>query len=406
MTTFILACAGLVLLSGLFYLFPRRGVRRGEVQDQARANLDWYRLRQEELGTEDAALEQDAQLRLLEDAARDDAPDAAAPASQRFPAWVLLPIVAVAASGLYYQLGAAPDVVLSERIASLDETASPSEVYAVLAAIEERSQQRPDNLHYRALLGRFYMGQEDYTSAAETYSALVEAAPEDAQALAYAAQARYLAAGRVLDPESQRMAEQALSINPHQRTALGLLGMASFEQQQYRAAIQYWERLQATEQPGTDSDQMIASVIQQARNRLGETGSAEEGAISNDAAMAQAGADGGAGVTVRVDLPGGADLNPGDTVFVLARNPDSGGRMPIAVQRLSASQLPMTLRLDDRHSMAGQKISASPEVEVVVQVSPSGRPGEANATWLGRAGPLAPATDSEPVTITLVPRSG
>jgi len=235
---------------------------------------------------------------------------------------------------------------------------------------------------------------------------MVEAAPEDAQALAYAAQARYLAAGRVLDPESQRMAEQALSINPHQRTALGLLGMASFEQQQYRAAIQYWERLQATEQPGTDSDQMIASVIQQARNRLGETGSAEEGAISNDAAMAQAGADGGAGVTVRVDLPGGADLNPGDTVFVLARNPDSGGRMPIAVQRLSASQLPMTLRLDDRHSMAGQKISASPEVEVVVQVSPSGRPGEANATWLGRAGPLAPATDSEPVTITLVPRSG
>ena len=48
MTTFFLACAGLVLLSGLFYLFPRRRGGSSEA-DLARANLEWYRLRQEEL---------------------------------------------------------------------------------------------------------------------------------------------------------------------------------------------------------------------------------------------------------------------------------------------------------------------------------------------------------------------
>ena len=79
--------------------------------------------------------------------------------------------------------------------------------------------------------------------------------------------------------------------------------------------------------------------------------------------------------------------------------------MPVAVQRLQAGQLPVTLRLDDRNSMAGQKLSELTAVMVFVQVSPDGRPGEASATWLGSAGPLAPSLAGEPLQITLEPRS-
>lgn len=401
MITFILACAGLVLLSGLFYLFPARR-RRRENTDPEQANLDWYRLRREELSEEEReALDRDAQLRLLEDRQATGGAMESPPAAGRFPSWVLLPAVAAGAGLLYYLLGAAPDVVLNQRLAQLNENAPATEVYSVINAVERRSRQRPDNLHYRALLGRYYMGQEEYARAAETYSALVEAAPQDAQALAYASQARYLAAGRELDAESQRMAEQALSINPHQRTALGLLGMVSFEQGQYRAAIQYWERLRAIEQPGSESDRMIAGVIEQARARLGEGPGVGEGAGDSAPAAKPA-----VGVTVHVALPEGARLAPGDTVFVLARDPARGSRMPIAVQRLSAAQLPVTLRLDDNNSMAGQKLSASGEVEVVVQVSPSGQPGEANASWLGKAGPVRPGTAVDPVEVTLSPHNG
>ena len=92
-------------------------------------------------------------------------------------------------------------------------------------------------------------------------------------------------------------------------------------------------------------------------------------------------------------------------MFILARNADSDSRMPIAVQRLRAADLPLTLRLDDSKSMAGQKLSETPSVLVLVQVSPDGRPGEANSTWLGQAGPLAPSDSTEPVEIQLEPRS-
>ena len=244
------------------------------------------------------------------------------------------------------------------------------------------------------------MGRQDYQRASTIYRELVDAAPGDAQALAYAAQAEFLAAGRVLSDESRLLAEQALAVDPHQRTALGLLGMASFEQGQYRAAIDYWERLLVTERPGSDSANMIASVIQRARENLGEEAApAAVAATATDEAP-------DTGVTVTVAMPDGADYGPADTVFVLARNPDSGSRMPIAVQRLSASQLPATLRLSDANSMAGQKISEADSVMVVVQVSPDGQPGEASATWLGEAGPVSPGADPTPLEILLSRKPG
>jgi cytochrome c-type biogenesis protein CcmH len=400
LSLFVIVCGALVLLSALFYLRP---FRRGSAADQEldRANLEWYRLREVELAeTGDEDLREDARLRLLEDdqqAAGDGS--VAAGGSRSFPLWLLLPMVAFASSALYYYLGAAADVEISRKLQQFDEGSSEQDMRLLIDAIEARSTQRPDNLHYVALLGRYYMGQRDYGRAADTYGALAEESPQDAQALAYAAQAEFLAAGRVLSDDARMKAEQALAVNPHQRTALGLLGMASFEEGKYRAAIEYWQRLLAMESPGSDSANMIASVIESARQQLGEAPAQQPAAqVVADAEPSAA------GVTVRVNAPEG--INPADTVFILARNADSDSRMPIAVQRLSASQLPVTLRLDDSNSMAGQKLSDTESVLVVVQVSPDGRPGEASASWLGQAGPLVPTPDGGPVEIVLQPRVG
>ena len=401
MSLFLFACGALLIFSALFYLRPLR--RKSDApEDAARANLDWFRLREQELeGEADEALREDVRLRLLEDEQQGDG-GIRSPAvrGSTFPTWILLPVLAVASGALYYFLGAAPDVIISRQLQTIDQESTPEAMAGLIDAIEKRASQRPDNLHYSALLGRYYMGQRDYGRAAKTYGALAESAPEDAQALAYAAQAEYLAAGRELNDAARMKAEQALAVNPHQRTALGLLGMASFEQGRYRAAIQYWERLLAMEPPGSESANMIAGVISTARERLGEA-PAETAPVQAQPASEVAA---GAGVTVRVNAPEG--LDPAHTVFILARNADTGSRMPIAVQRLSAAQLPVTLRLDDNSSMAGQKLSETESVMVVVQVSPDGRPGEASASWLGQAGPLAPAVDGEPVEIDLRPRDG
>jgi len=400
LTTFILACAGLVLLSGAFYLFPR--TRGGLTEDDLdRVNLEWFRVRRSELAEEgDEALQEDARLRLLEDQRQHGArPDAV---RQAFPVWLLLPAVALVAGALYYRLGAAPDVLITRQLHAMNTDTAPEQMRQLIATVQERSAQRPDNLHYLALLGRYYMGQEDYARALQTYDTLADAVPGDAQALAYAAQAEYLSANRTLSDRARLRAEQALAADPHQRTALGLLGMASFEQQQYRAAIEYWNRLLAQESPETESGRMIAQVIETARQRMAAQ---DPGAAPVAGEAPGASAVSGPGVTVQVSAPANAAIGPGDTVFVLARNAEGGSRMPIAVQRLTGAELPVTLRLDDGNSMAGQKLSQAASVIVAVQVSPDGRPGEEGATWLGQVGPVPPSLDAAPLQIVLAPKS-
>ena len=398
MTTFILVCAGLVLLSGLFYLLPAR-VQGGSADQRRELNLQWYRLRQAELSEGgDSELIDDMKLRMLEDMPEgSSSPEPTKQSSGNFPRWILLPLVAVASSLLYYILGSAPDVQINQQLKAISEQTTPEQMQGLMASIELRSRQRPENLHYRALLGRFYMGQQDYRRAADTYSALALDAPGDDQTLAYAAQAEYLASDRELGDKAQMLAEQSLAINPRQRTALGLLGMASFEQGQYRAAIGYWERLIAMEPPGSEAALMITGIVERAREKLGEG--------SEQVAQAEVETLVTAGVTIRVSLPEGAAIDASDTIFVLARAANSDSRMPIAVQRLQGSDLPLVLRLDDSTSMAGQKLSETESIVVIVQVSPDGKPGEANATWLGNAGPLSPSLDTEPLEILLQPNN-
>lgn len=401
MSTFILACLGLVILSGVFYLLPRKNIPE-DLEGQADANREWYRQRRSELPQgEETSLAQDMALRLLEDDTQSGTAVVSAPVSTSFPRWALLPVIGLSAAVLYFQLGAAPDVLITKQLEQMSDTSTPEQLDNLIQSIETRTTQRPGNLHYTTLLGRFYMNQQDYAAAAMTYGQLAESAPEDAQALAYAAQAEYLAAGRKLNSKAQLYAEKALAIDPRQRTALGLLGMASFEQQQYRAAIEYWQRLLEMEPAGSDSAQMISGVMARAREALQASG---EEVTESDAGASELAAV-TPGVTVRLSFPADADIGPQDTVFILARSATSDSRMPVAVQRLQASQLPFSVRLDDSKSMAGQKLSELSSIVVVAQVSPDGRPGEASATWLAKAGPMKPSLNIDPIEIELVPRS-
>lgn len=406
MTLFLLACALLLALSTIFYLRPshRSG---GDEQDLERANLEWFQRRLEELKAEgNDGLTDDARLRLLEDDQQAQAKSGLAGSSATFPRWLLLPILALFSAALYFQLGAAPDVLISRQLQALDQHSTPAQMDDLMLAIEKRATQRPENLHYIAMLGRFYMGQQKYTQAAVVYADLIAAAPDDAQALAFAAQSQYLAAGRELNDSARLQAEQALAMDPQQRTALGLLGMASFEQGMYRTAIDYWQRLVASEPAGSETARMITGVIASAREQLAggaETGSAEGvNALAGDFA-ADPEADAEVSVSVTVSLPDGATISPSDVLFVLARGAQTNSRMPIAVQRLQGVSLPITVRLDDSNSMAGQKLSQSGALVIVAQVSPTGQPGEANASWLAQSDPIDAATDGAPAALTLQP---
>lgn len=402
MSAFIAGALGLLAVAAGLLILRRPHIARPADDDDP--NLAWLRSREQEIEGADPALVEEARLRLLEDGLK-PAGDAHPGTRKRFPALALLAVLLLAVGGIYWKTGAMEDVLIYRALETISPEDGEAARVALLNRIAARSSARPENLQYHGLLGRLYMADEDFSSAQASFERLVELAPEDPQALALAAQARFLASGRRLDEVSQLYAERALAVDPQQRTALGMLGMASFEAEQYNAAVSYWERLQALESPGSPAHTMLEEVLDLARQRAGGESVAAASVRAADAS-AEAGAasedSDAAGISVVLSLAAALEADPAAVVFVFARSTGSRG-MPVAVRRVAAGELPLTLRLSDNDAMMGQRLSEAGEVIVTAQVSANGQPGEANALFTGAAGPVSAGGVDVSVSIELQP---
>ena len=389
MTAFYGAMSLLTVLAIGLLLVPRWQQRRW----QGESNLDWLALRQGELsdvvGEDRQALSRDAELRILDESSGAESkqvlPNGGTFAGGRRGVLLLIAVVVIAPILLYFNLGAIEDVRIADALEGMQD-ASPAEVQRLLSDIEERSAAKPGNVEYLSLLGEYYTAQNAHVQALEIYEQLLLEFPESAELLARAAQAEYLKGERQLTDRARRRAEAALAINPEQRSALGTLGMAAFEAGQYARALQYWEQLLAFEAPGTPGYQMLTTIIAEARTRGGLADAPAVLAIEAEPSLS-------VGVTVTVAMPEGVTAQ--GTVFVIARPSGGAQRMPTAAVRRSASELPFSVRLDDTSSMAGQKISALSLIDVEVQLSETGQPGRANASWLANAANIEPTEDAK-----------
>ena len=389
MTAFYGAMSLLTVLAIGLLLVPRWQQRRW----QGESNLDWLALRQGELsdvvGEDRQALSRDAELRILDESSGAESeqvlPNGGTFAGGRRGVLLLIAVVVIAPILLYFNLGAIEDVRIADALEGMQD-ASPAEVQRLLSDIEERSAAKPGNVEYLSLLGEYYTAQNAHVRALEIYEQLLLEFPESAELLARAAQAEYLKGERQLTERARRRAEAALAINPEQRSALGTLGMAAFEAGQYARALQYWEQLLAFEAPGTPGYQMLTTIIAEARTRGGLADAPAVLAIEAEPSLS-------VGVTVTVAMPEGVTAQ--GTVFVIARPSGGAQRMPTAAVRRSASELPFSVRLDDTSSMAGQKISALSLIDVEVQLSETGQPGRANASWLANAANIEPTEDAK-----------
>src|SRR5690242_18933277 len=150
--------------------------------------------------------------------------------------------------------------------------------------------------------------------------------------------------GRNLEGRPMALVEAALKIDPKHQKSLALAGTAAFNRGDYAKAVAWWQQLKVQLPPDSEQARSVAASIAQAQ--------AQGGAAAN-AAPAAAPAAAGASVegTVTVSDALRARLAPGATLFVFAR-PSSGGGMPLAIQRVSAAQLPFRFKLDDALAMS------------------------------------------------------
>jgi cytochrome c-type biogenesis protein CcmH len=380
--TFLVVATLLLLSAGaLVVLLPRLWQRVSTPE----TNADWLRLRQTELIEEAPQLREEAALRLIEEGGVSE-PTLAGPRAVYSGPGQLLGVLGLTIGVwlLYWQLGSWEDVQIAEELGRIEQS-EPEAVRALIKRITERAEARPTNADYALLLGEYYLSGNEPAEALRYYERLTAAGATAPEILGKAAQAEFLASNRVLSRRARAWAEQALAVDPTQAAALATLGMAAFEAADYRQAIVYWQRLRDLEAPGSPGHEMLGQVIARSRLELGE---------SDEPVVAAP------GVVVKVSVPERQSPPEGSVIFILARPEGASAGMPIAVVRTTAVEWPLTVRLDDGSSMAGQRLSDFARVSIEVQISQNGQPGRDNAL-LWSALESVPVGGDKPVVVQL-----
>ena len=340
-------------------------------------------------------LKTDLQRHLLEDA--EDLALAPVHGGGKRSRLLLALLVPLLAFILYDRIGALSDWQISQTLDGLqqleDETERKRMLEQLAAELGSRTEQ-VDTLEYYFLLGRTQMELNNYPAAVDAYRRLALLAGDDPEVLGQYAQALYLASGRKMTPEVQRVADQALALNPHQATVLGMMGIASFENGDYAEAANYWEQLLPVLPPESQNAQMIKQGIAQARAMAGDSPALVPADESPPVAA-------GVSLQVAVSLSDSLSADPNATVFVFARA-ISGPPMPLAVARLRVADLPAQVTLDDSMAMTpALKLSSFEQVEVVARISKRGIANRGSGDLEGAFGPVAPADSQQLISVQI-----
>ena len=402
MTAFWIVAVLLVAVALLFLLPPLlRSHAFAARTDRDAANAGLYRAQLEELEREltagNLSEEQhresklEIERRLLEDVGT---PAAAAPAAARAPRWVPLAVGAaspVVAVSLYLWVGNPGAIDPGARNApDAAHSVTPEQIAAMVERLAERLKQTPDDVEGWVMLARSFNALGRFDQSAQAYAHVTKLVPNDAGLLADYADTLGMARGRRLEGEPYDIVRRALKADPNHVKSLALAGSAEFELKHYAAAAAYWERILPLAGADSEYGRSIQASIDEARGLgklpAGSIAKAPAAVPETPAAMPAAAITG----TVKLTPALASQVAPGDTLFVFARAAE-GGRMPLAIVRAKAGDLPYEFRLDDSQAMtANARLSGQAQVVVGARISKSGNAMAQPGDLFGASSPVAP----------------
>lgn len=270
--------------------------------------------------------------------------------------------IVLLSSGLYFYLG---DVVRVAQTSS-EQPVTQEGVEKMVAEFAIKMEKDPTNLKGWAMLARSYRILGRNEDAAKAYARAGNFIDSDPQLLAdyadvLAANANGSFAGKPL-----QLINQALKLDPDNLMALWLSGTASFNANNYKAAVQTWEKLAKQIPADTDEARAIQGSIAEARAKGGL-------ATTTSAPTPTPAVSSGKEISGKIELSSGMKpkIKPGDIVMVIARKP--GERMPVAVLKVPATDFPMRFTLSDALAMnPAAPLSQLSEASIEVRISKTG----------------------------------
>lgn len=252
----------------------------------------------------------------------------------------------------------------------------------MLGRLEQRLAQNPNDPEGWAILSRSYMALERYPDAVRALEKLRGLVGDEPAILIPLADSVAMTQGGKMAGRPAALVKQALEAEPDNPIANWLAGNAAAEVGDWQGASDHWRRALAQVGDDAQAAEELRQRIADAESRLGGKPAAPATSTTASAPTAPTAPTAPAApepvvagrlqvqVSVAPELQG--RVAPNDVVFVYARAP-AGPPMPVAAVRLQASQLPLTVVLDDATSlMPGARLSQFPEVRIEARVAKSG----------------------------------
>ena len=291
MILFWVICAALILIALAFILPPalKRSTEADvKSEDERReANIAVYRDQLSELETDlhngIVAEEQYAQdrdeieRRLLEDTAQVRTKKTnGATMSARNTAYVLglgIPFIAI----VFYLKVGEPNLIDNPATVGSPPAAtasgpmerSPEQIEANVAKLAKKLESNPNDAEGWMMLARSYSSMEKFSEAANAYAKATELTPKNADLWAEYAFATAMASGRSLKGKPTELINHALQVDPENAKALQLAGSAAFEAQDYKKAVDYWQRVLKQVPADSEVGRTITERINEAKTLAG-----------------------------------------------------------------------------------------------------------------------------------------
>ena len=361
MASFLIPAFLLLILVLVLLLRPLIFARNSEGISRRQMNAAIYREELDKLATEHAAglinseeyeiSHAEMRQRLFQDVSEED--DRSVMGSPKKTAIALCVFIAILSCGLYFSLGDVARVAKNNK----ERPVTQEGVEKMVADFAAKMEKDPGNLQGWAMLARSYRIMGRNADAAKAYGRAGGFIDSDPELLAEYADVLAGNANGSFAGKPLQLIGQALKLDPNNLLALWLSGTASFDDGDYKKAVQTWEKLAKQLPPNSDEARAIKGSIEQARSKAG---------IASPVAS-------GKGISGTIEIAPNlqSKIKPGDVVMVIARQ--AGERMPVAVLKTSAAGFPMRFELNDALAMnPSMPLSQFAQLEVEVRVSKSG----------------------------------
>lgn len=412
MAVFWILATLMTALALAFVLVPLARSRPRAAPSASEANLEVLRAQRREIDADVATgvlpgEARDVAIAELMQRADADLGARESPASDAGKPWAVIVavffLVPIVAFGTYFAVGT-PRAADPATIAATKAPANDAQIVAMVESLARKVRDRPDDVQGWSLLARSMAAIGRFKESADAYEHLAKLVPDDPQVLADWADSLGMAQGKTLWGKPYELAKQALKLDPGHQKALALAGTAAMEMKEYKAAAGYWNRLAELLPPDSQDRAQVQQILAEVATQAKAAGQELPAAPKAATLAAAPAASGTKSVSGSVSLAPAlaSQVSGGETLFVFARA-EGGPRMPLAVLRKTAKELPLTFALDDTLAMAPNfKLSGAEAVRIEARVSKSGNASPQPGDLIGTSDVVRPGARGVKIVVDKV----